>query len=586
MNEERNEEVRQENSLWKRLMLAQLSENVLESWRANLASAVTLAVMGITIITVVLIVVGWIQGKVTFFSVRLLVAAMVASMPVYGWMLWRFRKGAVNSTLFWLLGVVFLGLGVVVVFWGGMRSPAWIFFIWAVMAAGMLLGPKWVLRTSAATLIYFGIIAGLTMRFPHFFRPPEDVIFFLGLFIGLLFLLVVSLTYIDVSTKERVIEELTRLKESLEESRATLEERVRERTAMVTERARQLEIIADLNRFMIGATSLDVLLSTVVDLLSARLDFYHVGIFLLDDSGQWLRLYAASSAGGKRMLARGHKLQVGGEGIVGYVGAMMRPRIASDVGEDAVWFNNPDLPETRSEMALPLISADQLIGVLDIQSRRVDAFTSEDVETLSILANALSVAISNVRMVERYRGTLERLERYRSEDVIIGWRKALTRRKRSLAMLYDRVEVRTLSEEDLAVRSASENEEMIISDVKVEEHDGLYWLLVPLRVHSLQLGMLRFESPRRWARDEVEMVRAIVEQISLALENARLLEDSRFRAEQEAARSQIVASIRSSVQIETILRSAAQELGRALDVERVRVQLLSPAFRGEDSGEA
>ncbi len=585
MSEERKEGQRGIRSLLKRLWPSRLSENVLESWRANLASAVTVAVMGITIITLVLVVLGWIRGEVSPFSIRLLVAPMMISLPLYGWMLLRFRKGVVYSTLLWLLSVIFVGLAIVVFFWGGARSPAWVFFIWAVMAAGMLLGPKWVLRTTVATVVYFAIIALLTFRFPAFFHPPEDILFFLGLFIALLFLLVVSLTYIDVSTKERVIEELMNLKQSLEESRTTLEERVRERTAMVTERARQLEIIADLNRFMIGSTSLEILLSTVVDLLSARLDFYHVGVFLLDDSGQWLRLYAASSPGGKRMLARGHKLQLGGEGIVGYVGATLRPRIASDVGEDAVWFDNPDLPETRSEMALPLISADQLIGVLDIQSRRVNAFSSEDVETLSILANALSVAISNVRTVERYRRTLERLERYRSEDVVVGWRKALNRRKRSLAMLYDRMEIRTLSEEDLAVRSASEREEIVVPEVKVEERDGVYRLLVPLRVHSLQLGMLRFESPRRWAPDEVEMVRAIVEQISLALENARLLEDSRFRAEQEAARSQIVASIRSSVQIETILRSAAQELGRALDVERVRVQLLSAAFRGEDGGE-
>ncbi len=584
MSEEREEKQRSESwFVLKRLWRSQLSENVLEGWRANLASAMILSVMVITVATIILIAIQWVRGVVDASSARVLIGSMLVSLPVYGLMLVRLRQGKVRSTLLWLLSAIYLGLSVFVLFWGGMRSPAWIFFIWAVVAAGMLLGPKWVIRTAISTLLYFGFVVLLTYRFPDFFKPVENVSFYLGFFLPILFLLIVSLTYIDVSTKEKVIEELVKLKESLEESRATLEERVRERTAMLTERARQLETIADLNRFMIGTTSLDVLLSTVVDLISARLGFYHVGVFLLDDSGEWLRLYAASSPGGKRMMSRGHKLQVGMEGIVGYVGATMRPRIASDVGEDAVWFDNPDLPDTRSEMALPLISADQLIGVLDIQSRRVDAFGDEDIETLSILANALSVAISNTRTLERYRNTLERLERYRAEDVVVGWRKALNRRKRSLAMLYDRIEVRTLTPEDLAVRPLSE--EAIVPDVEMREQDGLYQLLVPLRVHALQLGVLRFESPRRWARDEIELVRAIVEQISLALENARLLEDSRFRAEQEAARSQIVASIRSSVQVDTILRSAAQELGRALDVERVRVQLLPPVFRGEAAGE-
>ncbi len=583
MNEEqeRQETRKTERQLWR----FRQRGDVLESWRANLASAMLMAVLGITVITIVFITVQLVKGTITPSSAYLLIGSLLASIPVYSWMLWRLQHGKVQSTLVWILTAIYIGLALIIFFWGGLHSPAWIFFIWAVMAAGMLLGPKWALRAIAAVLIYFAFIAFLTYRFPDFFRLPEDAPSFFGPFTFFLFLLVASLTYIDVSTKEGVIEELIKLKGALEESQATLEARVQERTAMVTRRARQLEIIADLNRFMIGATSLEVLLSSVVDLLSARLGFYHVGVFLLDDSGEWLRLYAASSSGGKAMLARGHKLHLGAEGIVGYVGAAMRPRIAADVGEDAVWFDNPDLPETRSEMALPLISADQLVGVLDIQSRRVNAFTDEDVETLSILANALAVAISNTRLLERYRQTLERLERYRAEDVIASWRKALNRRRRLLVMQYDRVEVQTLSPEDIVARPSLEEEE--VEEITMRQNEnGDYQLFVPLRVHTLRLGLLRFEAPRRWTEDEIELVKAIVEQVSLALENARLLEDSRFRAEQEAARSQIVASIRSSVQIDTILRSVAQELGRALDVERVRVQILPPDFRKEGEDDA
>ena len=559
----------------------QTSPDILRQWRADLARTVILSILVMTLLMMEVIGWRWYRQEITRRSAIILLTSFALSIPVYLFMLARLRHGADRHTVLWILGVIFAGLGLFIFSWGGRASPAWLFYIWAVMLAGMLLGAKWAFRATLAVLGYYTFLRILELRWPSISEPPQDAQSFFSVFIPMLFLLVAVTTYIDTSTKEGVIEELTRLQTSLEENRAMLEDRVRERTAMLAGRARQLETIADLNRVMMGASSLEQLLTTVVDLLSARLDFYHVGVFLLDDTGTWLRLYAASSLGGKRMMARSHKLRVGEEGIVGHVGATLRPRIAADVGEDAVWFNNPDLPETRSEMALPLVAADQqLIGVLDIQSRRPDAFTDEDVETLSILADALSVAISNVRLWSRYRSTLDRLERYRTEDVISGWRKALRRRNQVLALNYDHVDVRPLSPEEVAIEMETypvETDEAIA----VVEGEGVTTLTVPLRVRDMNLGYLRFETSRRWTEDELELVRTIVEQISLALENARLLEDSRFRAEQEAARSQIVASIRSSVQIDAILRSAAQELGRALDVERVRVQLLPPDLRDE-----
>ncbi len=572
-----NDEWREEQPLQEG---TRVSPDILQQWRADLARTVIFSILLITALTMGVIGWRWYRQAITRRSAIILLVSLALSIPVYLLMLGRLRHGASRRTMVVMLAAIFIGLGLFIFFWGGRYSPAWLFYIWAVMLAGMLLGPKWTFRAALIVLGYYALLRLLEMRWPSISTLPQDARNFFPIFVPLLFLLVAVTTYIDVSTKEGVIEELTRLKASLEESRMMLEERVQERTAMLTERARQLEIIADLNRFMMSTTSLDQLLTTIVDLLSSRLDFYHVGIFLLDDTGSWLRLYAASSLGGKRMMARSHKLRVGEEGIVGHVGATLRPRIAADVGEDAVWFDNPDLPETRSEMALPLVAADQLIGVLDIQSRRPNAFTSEDVETLSILANALSVAISNVRLLSRYRSTLDRLERYRTEDVISGWRKALRRRNQVLALDYDHVDVRTLSPEEVAIEFADSPVETV-EEIVVAEEDGAATLTVPLRARDLDLGYLRFEASRQWTEDELELVRAIVEQISLALENARLLEDSRFRAEQEAARSQIVASIRSSVQIDAILRSAAQELGRALDVERVRVQLLPPDLRNE-----
>ncbi len=125
-----------------------------------------------------------------------------------------------------------------------------------------------------------------------------------------------------------------------------LEERVAERTRDLERRTTQLQAAAEVAREAAAIRNLDALLDDVVHLISDRFGFYHAGIFLLDDAREYAVLRAASSEGGQRMLARGHKLAVGKIGIVGFVAGSGQPRIALDVGEDAVFFDNPDLPLT------------------------------------------------------------------------------------------------------------------------------------------------------------------------------------------------------------------------------------------------
>ena len=147
-----------------------------------------------------------------------------------------------------------------------------------------------------------------------------------------------------------------------------LEQRVAERTQALERRAIQLQAAADVGGTAARLRDLDELLRQVTRLISQRFGFYHVGIFLLDERGEYAVLRASNSEGGQRMLTRGHKLKVGQVGIVGYVTGAGEARIALNVGEDIQYFNNPDLPTTQSEMALPLIVGGRILGALDIQS--------------------------------------------------------------------------------------------------------------------------------------------------------------------------------------------------------------------------
>jgi len=163
-------------------------------------------------------------------------------------------------------------------------------------------------------------------------------------------------------------------------------------------RAAQLAAAAEVARSATAILDVSQLLDETVRLISKQFGFYHAGVFLLDETGEYAVLRAASSEGGQRMLARGHKLKVGEVGIVGYVAGTGEPRIALDVGADAVFFDNPDLPDTRSEMALPLVSRGRVIGVLDVQSTEPAAFTEEDVAVLRAMADQLATAIENARL--------------------------------------------------------------------------------------------------------------------------------------------------------------------------------------------
>ncbi|MBL8103783.1 MAG: GAF domain-containing protein, partial [Anaerolineales bacterium] len=195
----------------------------------------------------------------------------------------------------------------------------------------------------------------------------------------------------DSIQRARKSEELQKIENiELDDLRASLEERVAQRTSELDsanrnneKRAKQFEAIAQIARAISSIQGLDSILPQITQVISEQFGHYHTGIFLLDENREFAVLRAANSEGGHGMLESGHKLQVGQTGIVGYVAATGQPRIALDVGTDAVYFDNPFLPNTHSEIALPLRVGGQTVGVLDVQSETSNAFTESDIEVLS-----------------------------------------------------------------------------------------------------------------------------------------------------------------------------------------------------------
>ena len=357
------------------------------------------------------------------------------------------------------------------------------------------------------------------------------------------------------ASEQRVIERTKELRLSNEESQ---------------KRAQELKTISEVARAISAETKLETLLNRVTTLVSETFGFYHVGVFLLDAAGTLAVLRASNSPGGKRMLARGHALKVGQVGIVGNVTATGQPRIALDVGADAVYFDNPDLPQTRSEMALPLKVRGRIIGALDVQSVEVNAFKQEDVETLSILADQIAIAIENARLIEESQQALAEIQAVYGESISRAWERKTARNP--LGYHYSALGGRPLREpvEREESRLALETGQTHVSSGE----DGAAVLAVPIRLRDQLIGVVNIrsgDSKRQWKKDEIAIAEATVERLAFALENARLFEETSGRAAREHAVADITSKIRQTNDPQVMIRTAIQELQRVLGVTRVEI---------------
>lgn len=346
----------------------------------------------------------------------------------------------------------------------------------------------------------------------------------------------------------------------------SLESRVNQRTAELArateqseKRARDFQAISEIARTISTEKDLEKLLPLVTQIVSERFGFYHVGIFLLDELKKFAILRAANSAGGKEMLNRQHRLEVGQTGIVGNVTGTGKPRIALDTGKDAVFFNNPNLPDTRSEMALPLTARGEVIGALDVQSTIPNAFLEADISILSLLADQISIAIDNVRLIGETQNALAESQAILTEYVSESWRK---RFGSGVLGYHQSVTGGKVITDPNTLEQVSANAG---SDQLIE---------VPIRVREQVIGVLNIRaatSERDLRPDDMNIVNAVVERLGLALDNARLFEETSSRASRERLVTDITTKIRGSNDPEEMIKTAVEELKQALGVSRVEI---------------
>ncbi len=234
-------------------------------------------------------------------------------------------------------------------------------------------------------------------------------------------------------------------------------------------RASLLQAAAEVAKNLTTILDLDELLPKTVDVICNTYGFYYAGIFLLDPSGQWAVLRAGFGEAGQKMIAAGHKLEVGGHSMIGASIAWREARIVLHVGEEAVHFKNPYLPETRSEMALPLIVGDRVLGAVTVQSVEEAAFSEDDITSLQAMADHLAIAINNAYLMQELRASQESVLRLKTYEALatattqaIHWigNKALP-----IASTLDRVR-QDVSSENFDAESLTEDLDLIEESVQ------------------------------------------------------------------------------------------------------------------------
>ena len=368
----------------------------------------------------------------------------------------------------------------------------------------------------------------------------------------------------------------------LQSSRVLLEINARD----LERRAIQLEAAAAVGQAATSILETDRLTRRVVEVIREQFGLYYVGLFLMDEAGspdepggEWAVLQAGTGEAGQAMLARGHRLRIGGGSMIGWSIAHSQARIAQQAEEDAVRLPTPELPDTRSEAALPLRSRGQVLGALTVQSDQPAAFDQDTVVVLQTMADQVAVALDNARLFSEAEEALEATRRAYGELSREGWAELL----RAQSGLGYRGGKRGITRVGGVRRS--EMEQTLQKGASVQSNDvadarsgaeAQHPLAVPIKVRGNVVGILDTYKPGdagEWTPEEVTLVEALADQVGVALESARLYRDAQRRAAHERLVSEITDKMRRAADMDTLMQTAIQEMAAALDAPNAFVQL-------------
>jgi len=481
---------------------------------------------------------------------------VLAYSAVYAWLLiiTIFRKlnyGLRASTLLMLLYAVgifsalqFASAGDARVWWLGFSLLSAVFLGTRVgvaasaLSTGTLLGMGWLMNQNMIAAPSLDSYLDATELFP--WTSTSVPLLTVSLLAVISFGVIINGLSINLQRANQLTDEL-------EQDRVQLQQR----TADLERREVQIRTAAEISRAITAELDPDKILEQVVNLVKERFGLYYVGVFMLDENGQFAVLRVGTGEAGRKMVADGHKLAVGGTSMIGWSVSHHEARIALDVGEEAVHFQNPYLPSTRSELALPMISEGRALGALTIQSIWPEAFDQDDITVLQGIADSLATSIDNANLYNQAQESLNEIQSLHRQYLAKAW-EDVAAREGDMGYTFERS----------AAETGPPPETQPIT------------LEVPLVLRDQVIGTITIERDQdTWSAEEEAFINGVASQTALALENARLVTQTERGAQHSRSVADITSKVWASTSVDTILRTALQELGQTLGASDGLIQL-------------
>ncbi len=546
---------------------------------ARLLHVFLLTMGGVSLLVSVLLLVvgrlvlGSIEAFIPLSGITVFVLALALS--------WFNRRGyTVLSSL------IFVGLLWLVLTWwmvgvtGFLRDQTAIAYPLLVLFAGLLLGERAVWSCTAlnvATIIAsFWIEKAGLLHYGGTPRTIADLIMLSAIFVLTGALLQQATHSLNLAVQRARTNEQAQRQANLElqSMRASLEERVAERTAEAQRRARYLEAAAQIGQAAARLRNVVEMLPQVAELVSRHLDVYHVAVFLLDQDvkaeGRYATLQTATSPGGQQLLAQGYRARTGEESVVGYVLAHNEPRLVLDDDMESKPLGKSFLAFSHSGIALPLRVGERMWGVLDLQSVQRSVFAPQDVPVLQMLADQLAVAIENLNLFAEAQRSLEAQRQAYGEFTHQAWIERVREQARlGFVSTVEGVFPSKRSWQPEMV-NAYQSGQIVQTDADV--------LAVPIRIRDHIEGVMRLRKPQagRWTAQEVALMETLAQQVSDALDSARLYQDTQNSAARERLIGQVSSQMRASLNVNVVLQTALREIGDALGMAEIEVRMGQP----------
>jgi GAF domain-containing protein len=465
-------------------------------------------------------------------------------ISAYSWIIWitfdqklPYRFRAIGFIL------IPFALGLAAVVQEGISGSIYVWLLGFTVLAALLLGMNFGIGAIVVSVLAMVVSGYLTWKR---IIGPQDSAFLTGsasvidwLWTGVVWLLMATTICVSLNTLVQGMIAALEKERTLSGILTSDREQTNRRARELDRRLLQIRTAAEVSRTLSALLDPTHLLQQVVDLVQDRFGLYYVGVFLIDEKGDHAVLNAGTGEAGKEMMGMGYKLEVGGASMIGWTITNRQPRIALDIGREPIRFSNPLLPLTRSEMALPLISGEQVFGALTVQSTLPEAFDQDDIIVMQGIADSVATSLQNARLFEESRRNLQEIQALNRQYMLQAWRKA---------------------DETPAMQGVHyEN----------ESYEGLEETITtkrfPILLRDQVIGQLSLDTDKKVLTPEEEiLVQEVTTQAALAMENIRLLEESQRRASLERLLSNVVQNVRAQTDLEMILRSTVGELGKAL----------------------